>query len=143
MNIALAADHAGYLYKEKIKKLLESLRHTWDDYGTYSEDRCDYPDFAHAGAEGIISGECERGIFICGTGLGIAMAAGKHPGIRAASCQSIEAARMSRMHNDANVLCLGSRLNTWEEASAMIRVWMETPFEGGRHERRVRKIDLP
>ena len=142
MNIALASDHAGFLYKERMKSFLESLNHTWVDYGTNSQERCDYPDFAHAGAEGILRGECERGIFVCGSGIGIGMAAGKHHGIRAASCQSIEAARLSRLHNDANVLCIGSRLSSWEEATEMVTVFLVTEFEDGRHTDRVRKIEI-
>jgi ribose 5-phosphate isomerase B len=139
--IALAADHGGYRYKEKVKVLLDSLGLAWKDFGTDSDASVDYPDFAHAAAEAIVSGECDRGIFICGTGIGIGIAANKHHGIRAASCQVPEAARMSRLHNDANVLALGERLVSWEQAEEMIRLWLETPFEGGRHERRIAKIE--
>jgi len=140
--IALASDHAGYSFKERTKELLDKLGFSWKDYGTHSPERTDYPDYAHAAARGILSGECDRGIFICGSGIGIGMAANRHPGIRAAMCQIVEAARLSRLHNDANVLTLGERLVTWDTAEEMIRVWLETPFEGGRHVERVRKIDL-
>ncbi|MFZ1729810.1 MAG: ribose 5-phosphate isomerase B [Bacteroidota bacterium] len=140
--IALAADHGGYQYKERTKALLDELGLTWKDFGTSSEDSVDYPDFAHAAAEAIQSGECDRGIFICGTGIGISLAANRHKGIRAAACQILEAARMSRLHNDANVLALGERLVDWTLADQMIRLWLETPFEGGRHERRIQKIEI-
>ncbi|PLX30895.1 MAG: ribose 5-phosphate isomerase B [Ignavibacteria bacterium] len=140
--IALASDHGGFAYKEKTKALLDSLGLAWKDYGTDSEDSVDYPDFSHAAAIAITSGACERGIFFCGTGIGISLAANRHAGIRAASCQVPDAARMSRLHNDANVLALGQRLIDWETAEAMIRLWLETPFEGGRHERRIAKIEI-
>lgn len=139
--IALAADHGGYNYKERVKALLDSLGLEWKDFGTDSEESVDYPDFAHTAAEAIQRGECDRGIFICGTGIGISLAANRHRGIRAAACQVPEAARMSRLHNDANVLALGERLVDWGLAEQMIRIWLETPFEGGRHERRIGKIE--
>lgn len=139
--IALASDHAGFEYKEKIKTLLNSLGLAWKDFGTNSLESVDYPDFGHDAALAVSLGECDRGILVCGSGLGIGMAAGKHSGVRVAMCQTLEAARLSRLHNDANVLSLGARLNSWDEAAEMIRVWLATPFEGGRHERRVAKID--
>ena len=140
--IALAADHGGYNYKERVKALLDALGLEWKDFGTDSEESVDYPDFAHTAAEAIQRGECDRGIFICGTGIGISLAANRHRGVRAAACQVPEAARMSRLHNDANVLALGERLVDWPLAEQMIRIWLETPFEGGRHERRIGKIEL-
>ncbi|MBN1447782.1 MAG: ribose 5-phosphate isomerase B [Bacteroidetes bacterium] len=140
--IALASDHGGFEYKERVKPLLDTLNLAWKDFGTDSEESVDYPDFSHAAARAIQLGECDRGIFICGTGIGISLAANRHHGIRAAACQIPEAARMSRLHNDANVLALGQRLIDWETAEAMIRLWLETPFEGGRHERRIRKIEI-
>lgn len=140
--IALAADHGGFRHKERCKTLLDALGLAWKDFGTNSEDSVDYPDFAHAAAEAIQRGECDRGIFICGTGIGISLAANRHRGIRAAACQVPEAARMSRLHNDANVLALGERLVDWDLAEQMIRLWLETPFEGGRHERRIQKIEI-
>lgn len=142
MMIALASDHAGFDYKERIKILLASIGHAYTDYGTDSDARADYPDYAHRASEGILSGVCERGIFVCGTGIGISIAANRHRGIRAASCQILEAARMSRLHNDANVLAIGQRLVAWEAAEEMIRVWLDTPFEGGRHTDRIVKIEL-
>lgn len=140
--IALAADHGGYNYKERVKALLDSIGLEWKDFGTDSEESVDYPDFAHTAAEAIQRGECDRGIFICGTGIGISLAANRHRGVRAAACQVPEAARMSRLHNDANVLALGERLVDWPLAEQMIRIWLETPFEGGRHDRRIGKIEL-
>ena len=140
--IALAADHGGFLYKERVKTLLDSLDLEWKDFGTDGEESVDYPDFAHVAATAIQRGECDRGIFICGTGIGISLAANRHRGVRAAACQIPEAARLSRLHNDANVLALGERLVDWPMAEHMIRLWLETPFEGGRHERRVGKIDI-
>jgi len=140
--IALASDHGGYQYKERTKALLDALGLAWKDFGTDSADSVDYPDFAHAAARGILDGSCDRGIFICGTGIGISLAANRHRGIRAAACQIPEAARMSRLHNDANVLALGERLVDWDTAASMIRLWLETPFEGGRHERRIHKIEI-
>jgi ribose 5-phosphate isomerase B len=141
--IALASDHAGFAYKERLKTLLAARGMTWKDCGTFSAERCDYPDFAHAAAEAVLRGECDRAILVCGTGLGIGMAANRHPGIRAASCQVPDAARMSRLHNDANVLAIGERLVSWEEAAQIVDLWLDTPFEGGRHTDRVRKIELP
>jgi ribose 5-phosphate isomerase B len=140
--IALASDHGGFAFKERVKQLLESLELPWEDFGTFSAESVDYPDLAHPAADAIARGACGAGIFICGTGIGISLAANRHRGIRAAACQLVEAARMSRLHNDANVLAIGERLVTWETAEEMIRVWLSTPFEGGRHERRVRKIEL-
>ena len=140
--IALASDHGGYRYKERTKQLLTSMGLEWKDFGTDSEESVDYPDFSHAGATAIQNGECDRGIFFCGTGIGISLAANRHRGVRAAACQIPEAARMSRLHNDANVLALGERLIDWGLAEQMIRLWLETPFEGGRHERRIAKLEI-
>jgi len=140
MKIALACDHGGFRLKEVIKAYLEELGIEYVDYGAYSEESVDYPDFAHKAAKGIVNGEADRGIFICGTGIGISIAANKVKGIRAALCYNIFAAEMSRRHNDANVLCLGGRVLGEELAKAIVKVWLETPFDGGRHERRVNKI---
>ncbi len=140
--IALASDHAGFDYKERVKTLLDALGVSWKDYGAWSDERADYPDFAHSAALGIVSGECDRGIFICGTGIGISIAANRHNGIRASACQIPDAAEMTRRHNDSNVLCLGQRFVTWDQAENMIRIWLDTEFEGGRHTGRIEKIDL-
>ena len=140
MKIALACDHGGYRLKEVIKSYLEELGIEYVDYGTYSEESVDYPDFAFKAAKGIVNGEADRGIFICGTGIGISIAANKVRGIRAALCYNVYAAEMSRRHNDANVLCLGGRVLGEELAKRIVKAWLETPFEGGRHERRINKI---
>ncbi len=138
--IALASDHAGYAYKEKIKSVLNEMQLPFNDFGTHSNESTDYPDYAHVASVAIVNGECDRGILICGTGIGMSIVANKHKGIRAAACETIEAAELSRKHNDANVLCIGERLTTWDEAQAIVRVFLKTEFEGGRHERRVGKI---
>jgi ribose 5-phosphate isomerase B len=138
--VALASDHAGFEYKENVKKLLDQLRTSYKDFGTFSVESTDYPDWAHRASEAIISGECDRGIFICGTGIGMSIIANKHKGIRAAACESTTAARLSRQHNDANVLALGERILGRESTSDIVRTFLTTSFEGGRHERRVKKI---
>ncbi len=140
MKIALACDHGGFRLKEVIKSYLEELGIEYVDYGTFSEESVDYPDFAYKAARGIVTGETDRGIFICGTGIGISIAANKVRGIRAALCYNIYAAEMSRRHNDSNVLCLGGRVLGDELAKRIVKTWLETPFEGGRHQRRVDKI---
>ncbi len=138
--IALASDHAGFSYKEKIKTLLSELQLPFTDFGTNSNESTDYPDYGHAAALAVSKGECDRGILVCGTGIGMSIVANKHTGVRAAACETIEAAELSRKHNDANVLCIGERLTTWDEAQAIVRIFLTTDFEGGRHERRVAKI---
>jgi ribose 5-phosphate isomerase B len=138
--IALASDHAGFHYKEKIKQLLGDRGIEYKDFGTYSPDPSDYADYAHTASVAISRGECERGIFICGTGIGVGIVANKHRGIRAAMCQIPEAARLSRLHNNANVLTIGERLIDWETAREIVRVFLDTEFEGGRHAARIEKI---
>jgi ribose 5-phosphate isomerase B len=138
--IALASDHAGFQYKEKVKKLLDTLGEKYQDFGTHSPEPSDYPDYAHAAAESIARGECDRGILVCGSGIGMDIVANKSKGVRAAVCTSVEMAQLSRSHNDANVLVLGERLTDWPTVEEIIRVWLDTKFEGGRHERRVKKI---
>lgn len=138
--IALGADHAGFDYKEKIKILLGSMGLAWKDFGTSSAESTDYPDYAHAVAGAVSTGEADRGILVCGTGIGMSIVANKHRGVRAAAVQSVTAAKLSREHNNANLLAIGARLTTWEEAEKIIRTFLSTGFEGGRHERRVEKI---
>jgi len=138
--IAIASDHAGFHYKERLKALLEELKMSYRDFGTDSEQSTDYPDWAHAASEAITRGECDRGILICGTGIGMAIVANKHHGVRAAVCESVTAARLSRQHNDANVLTVGERITGWESVADIVRTFLTTSFEGGRHERRVGKI---
>ena len=139
--LALASDHAGFHFKEKIKKLLsDELGLEYKDFGTYSDSSCDYPDFAYAAAKAVGTGECENGILVCGSGIGMDIVANKVENVRSALCMTVEMAELSRRHNDANVLSIGERLTDWETAEKMIRVWLSTPFEGGRHLRRVEKI---
>ena len=138
--MALACDHGGFRLKEVIKSYLDELGIEYIDYGTFSEESVDYPDFAYKAAKAIVRGEANGGIFICGTGIGISIAANKVKGIRAALCYNVYAAEMSRRHNNSNVLCLGGRVIGDELAKRIVKTWLETPFDGGRHERRVNKI---
>ena len=141
MKIAVAADHAGWKDKTWLVGHLSSLGHEVGDFGTDSDEPCDYPDYAAAAARAVSAGRYEQGIVVCGTGIGMSMAANKIRGIRAAACQSADAARYSRTHNNANVLCVGSRLNSPESIREIVDTWLSSSFEGGRHERRTSKID--
>src|SRR3989442_16036004 len=143
MNIAIGSDHAGFQYKEKIRDLLKQLGHTVTDFGAYSEEPVDYPLFIRPVAEAVARGQFERGIVLGGSGNGEAIVANRVKGIRCALCWNLESARLGRQHNDANLLSLGQRMMTIETALAIIRVWLETPFEGGRHLRRIQMIDSP
>lgn len=138
--IGLASDHAGFELKQFVKQYLEEKGLEYKDYGTYSEDSCDYPDFAHALALGMAAGECERGIAICGSGEGIAMTLNKHQHIRAALVWTPEIAPLTRQHNDANVLVMPGRFIGTDTARDIMDLFLTTPFEGGRHERRIAKI---
>ena len=140
--IGLAADHAGFELKEHVKKWLEQKNWAYKDFGTYSTDSCDYPDFAHALATAIEKGECNCGIAICGSGEGISMTLNKHQGIRAALCWIPEIARMSRLHNDANVLTMPGRYIDNDMADKIMTEFFNTEFEGGRHLKRVNKIPI-
>ncbi len=141
MKIALGADHAGFELKEKIKKFLQEAGHEVLDLGCHSTESVDYPVYGAKVAKAVLQGEAERGILVCGTGLGMSMVANRFPGIRAALCHELFTARMSRLHNDANVLVLGGRVIGDVLALEMVKVFLETPFEGGRHLRRVNQID--
>jgi ribose 5-phosphate isomerase B len=141
VKIALGSDHAGFACKEAIARRLAALGHDVQDCGCFSAESVDYPDYAAAVARKIAGAECERGILVCGTGIGVAMAAGKVPGIRAATVHDRFTAQMSREHNDSNVLCLGGRVLDQRHAVELAEFWLGVPFAGGRHERRVRKID--
>ena len=141
MKISLGSDHAGFRYKEKVKELLISLGHEVKDCGTFSEDPVDYPLFIRPAAEAVARGECERGIVFGGSGNGEAMAANKVHGVRCALCWNEETARLSRQHNDANVLSIGQRMIPEDLALKIVRVWLETPFEGGRHAQRVAQLN--
>jgi ribose 5-phosphate isomerase B len=140
MKITIGSDHAGYQMKEYLKSAIRELGHEVKDVGTFSEDSCDYPDLGEKVAEGVASGEYEQGVLVCGTGIGMSMVANKVPGIRAALCCNIFMAEMSRRHNDANVLVLGGRVIGADLAREMVRTFLATEFEGGRHERRIEKI---
>jgi ribose 5-phosphate isomerase B len=140
MRIAIGADHAGFELKEIIKHTLDELRTPYRDFGTDSDESVDYPDFAAKVARGVASGEFDRGILICGTGIGMALAANKVGGVRAAPVMDLETARLSREHNNANILALGARVTTPERALDIVRLFLKTDFEGGRHERRLGKI---
>ena len=141
MKISLGTDHAGFRYKEKVKALLESLGHEVKDLGTFSEDPVDYPLFIRPAAEAVARGECERGIVFGGSGNGEAMVANKVHGVRCALCWSEESARLARQHNDANVLSMGERMIPEELALKIVRIWLETSFDRGRHERRVAMVN--
>src|SRR5712672_45626 len=141
MKISLGSDHAGFRYKEKIKELLISLGHEVKDFGTTSEEPVDYPKFIRPAAEAVASGECDRGIVLGGSGNGEAIVANTVRGIRCALCWNEESARLSRQHNDANVISLGQRMINIESALDIVRIWLETPFEGGRHQHRIDLID--
>lgn len=141
-KIGLAADHAGYKLKEEVKAQLIARGLQVEDYGCYTDERCDYPDFAHPMGHALQEGMIERGISICGSGNGIAMVLNKYPCIRAALCWSVELARLAREHNDANVLSLPARFISEEEAEAIVSAFLDTSFEGGRHVARVEKIPI-
>ena len=140
MKLLIGSDHGGYRLKEHIKKYLTEKGYEMADVGTGSEDSCDYPDFAQKLCNGITKGTAEKGILICGTGIGISIAANKCAGIRAALCNEVYGAQMSRQHNDANVLCMGARVIGVGTAEMIVDTWLNTDFEGGRHQRRVAKI---
>ena len=141
--IGLASDHAGFPLKEHIKTYLDEHGLAYKDFGTHSTESCDYPDYAHPLARAVQNGEVSRGIAVCGSGEGISITLNKHRGIRAALCWTPEIAGLSRRHNDANILALPGRFITPEEADAIVDVFLMSTFEGGRHQRRVEKIDLP
>lgn len=141
-QIGIASDHAGFALKEHLKKFFETRGVGYVDYGTTSEDSCDYPDYAHALAKGIEQGDCEKGVAICGSGQGIAMTLNKHAHIRAAIAWIPEIASLARQHNNANVLVLPGRFISNEEAEACFEIFMKTAFEGGRHQQRVDKISF-
>jgi len=137
VKIAIGSDHGGFVLKEVILSLLQELGHEINDLGCYSLDSVDYPAFADLVAEQVVKGEADKGILICGTGIGMSMAANKHNGIRAALCTGQYAASMSREHNDANILCMGERVTGPGVAEEIVRTWLSTSFEGGRHQRRI------
>lgn len=138
--IAIGSDHGGYELKEHIKKHLEAIGEEYKDYGAYSEESVDYPDCAAPVCKAVQDGTADKGILICGTGIGISMAANKHKGIRAALCSDVYSAKMTKVHNNANVICLGGRVTGRELAFMIVDAWLNAEFEGGRHEQRIAKI---
>lgn len=140
MRISIGSDHAGFEMKEKLKAYLAEQGHDVVDFGTHSIDSVDYPDFASAVGQAVASGETERGVLVCGSGIGVAIAANKIDGVRAANVTDAEMAKMSRLHNDANVVTMGGRYLPEELAHEIVDTFLETAFEGGRHQRRVDKI---
>ncbi len=141
MRVAIASDHRGYRLKSRLIPFLESLGHEVRDYGTNSEERVDYPDFAAKVAADVSNKEADRGILICGTGLGMCIVANKFLGVRAVSCYDAMTAEISRRHNDANVLCLSGDLLGEPLVQRIVETWLSTDFEGGRHARRIAKIE--
>ena len=140
MKIAIASDHAGYQEKEQLKPLLDELGVTYEDFGTVSPESVDYPDYARKVAEEVASGHVDQGLLVCGSGTGMAIAANKVPGVRAAVAWSEDIARLAREHNDANVLSLAARFTPLDELRKIVRAWFAAGFDGGRHARRVDKI---
>jgi len=140
MKIAIGADHAGFSLKHRLRDKLKDSGHEVVDFGTWSEEACDYPDFALAVAQAVARGDADRGVLVCSTGVGMAIAANKVAGVRAALAAHPDEVRMSRAHNDANVLTLGAKYTDEKTAGAMVDLFLATPYEGGRHARRVAKI---
>ena len=138
--IALACDHTGIELKKEMMKLLDSMGLEWKDFGTDTAVSCDYPVYGYRAAKAVASGECDRGILICGTGIGISMAANKVKGIRAALCSDTHAAEMTRRHNNANILCLGGLVTEEKTALEIVDTFLKFDFEGGRHQRRIDQI---
>ncbi len=141
MRIAIASDHAGFQYKEALKTILEEDGHEVCDFGTDSEQSVDYPLLIRPAAEAVARGECERGILLGGSGNGEAIVANRIPGVRCALCWNAESAELARRHNDANLISIGERLISFETAREIVRTWLEAPFDGDRHERRIQQID--
>ena len=135
--IAIGADHGGFELKEHIMKHLDELGLEYKDYGTYSEESVDYPDCAKPVCEAVMDGTADKGILICGTGIGISIAANKHKGIRAALCSDVYSAKMTKVHNNANVICLGGRVTGRELAFMIVDAWLNAEYEGGRHQARI------
>ncbi len=140
MKIALGADHAGYVLKEAIKEFLSQKNIEYKDFGTFKLDSCDYPEFSYKVSTAVAQNEADLGILVCGTGIGMCITANKIKGIRAALVYNEETAKLSRLHNNANVLCLGGRMLKEDEAVRIVDIWLNTSFEGGRHENRLNLI---
>jgi ribose 5-phosphate isomerase B len=142
-KVGIGSDHAGFEAKEAIKKYLQDEGIEFEDFGTFSRDSCDYPDYARKVAEAVSRGECVRGILCCGSGIGVSIVANKVRKVRAALCHDAESATLSRQHNDSNVICFSARTSSASEIQAMLKAWFSTEFEGGRHKTRVDKIEKP
>lgn len=140
MNIAIASDHGGFALKEYVKQYLRDLGHNVNDCGTHSAESCDYPDFGLAAARAVAEGQCQRGIVVCTTGIGISITANKVKGVRCALCRDVLSAQLTRRHNDANMLALAGGFTGPFEAEHIVDAFLSEPFEGGRHQRRVDKI---
>ncbi len=143
MKISLGCDHAGFEYKEEIKKFLTAAGHEVLDFGTHSPETVDYPLFIRPAADAVANGKCERGIVLGGSGNGEAITANRVRGVRCALCWNLETARLGRAHNNANMISIGQRMISLDTALAIVKVWLETPFEGGRHQHRIEEIDNP
>lgn len=142
-KIALGSDHAGFELKQAVKEILAAEKLEVEDFGTFSLESCDYPDYARQVATAVSKGDCAKGILVCGSGIGVSIVANKVRRVRAALVHDIEVAKLSRQHNDSNVLCLAGRSTSVDQAREIIKVWLSADFEGGRHERRVNKIEMP
>lgn len=142
MLVAIGSDHAGFEMKNDVIAILDELGHEYIDYGTDAPQSVDYPDFGEKVSSAVSCGKVERGVLICGTGIGMSIVANKFPGVRAALCNELFSAKMCRMHNDANVLVLGGRIIGKDLAKEIVRTWLTTPFESGRHLSRLRKISM-
>jgi len=142
MKIGIGSDHAGFEYKEKIREFLQNLGHAVTDFGTHSNAPVDYPLFIRPVAEAVANGQFERGVVLGGSGNGEAIVANRVRGVRCALCWNADSARLARQHNDANVISLGQRMMSQETALEVVKIWLETPFEGGRHQRRIELIDI-
>ncbi|MEQ9410128.1 MAG: ribose 5-phosphate isomerase B [Fuerstiella sp.] len=141
MKIAIASDHAGFDYKQQLIRELEAAGHEVEDFGPSSAEPCDYPDFIHPAAQAVAEGRCERGIVLGGSGNGEAITANRHQHIRCALCWNEKSATLARQHNDANMISIGQRMVSPETARRIVEIWLTTDFEGGRHARRLAKID--
>ena len=140
MKVALGSDHAGYLLKDSIKEYFNKQQIEYKDFGTFKLDSCDYPEYSYKVSMAVASGEADLGVLVCGTGIGMCITANKIKGIRATQAHDPEMAQMSRLHNDANVLCLGGRLLSEEQGIEIVEAWLNTSFEGGRHQNRINLI---
>ena len=140
MRIAIGSDHRGYQLKQEIIGFLKETGYDVEDFGAFTEDSADYPDYAHVVGNNVAAGSTQYGILVCGTGIGMCISVNKVPGVRGAVCRNVFEAQRSRQHNDANVVCLGADITDQIQAFEIIRTFLDTPFEGGRHQRRLDKI---